>query len=83
MTLAKGEGWQILRHTCGTLLCTEHGLNRKQVSVWLGHSSVAFTISVCAHLLDDDLPVVEWDTPRVHRVSTQCSNQTTAASGSA
>jgi hypothetical protein len=33
-----------------------HGLNAKQVQVWLGHHSPAFTMSTYVHLLSDDLP---------------------------
>jgi hypothetical protein len=32
------------------------GLNARQVQVWLGHHSRAFTLAVCVHLLSDDLP---------------------------
>jgi hypothetical protein len=32
------------------------GLNAKQVEVWLGHHSPAFTLAVYVHLLSDDLP---------------------------
>ena len=33
-----------------------HGLNAKQVQMWLGHHSPAFTLSTYVHLLPDDLP---------------------------
>jgi hypothetical protein len=33
-----------------------HGLNAKQVQVWLGHHSPAFTLATYVHLLRDDLP---------------------------
>jgi hypothetical protein len=32
------------------------GLNAKQVQVWLGHHSPAFTLATYVHLLPDDLP---------------------------
>jgi integrase len=47
--------WHTLRHTCATDLFN-HGLNAKQVQVWLGHHSPAFTMSTYVHLLSDDLP---------------------------
>ena len=33
-----------------------HGLNAKQVQVWLGHHSPAFTLATYVHLIPDDLP---------------------------
>ena len=33
-----------------------HGLNAKQVQVWLGHHSPAFTLATYVHYLADDLP---------------------------
>jgi integrase len=48
-------GLHTLRHTCATRLF-KAGLNAKQVQVWLGHHSPAFTLSTYVHLLDDDLP---------------------------
>jgi integrase len=44
-----------LRHTCATMLF-RNGLNAKQVQMWLGHHSPAFTLAVYVHLLADDLP---------------------------
>lgn len=44
-----------LRHTCATMLF-RNGLNAKQVQMWLGHHSPAFTLAVYIHLLPDDLP---------------------------
>jgi integrase len=44
-----------LRHTCATMLF-RRGLNAKQVQVWLGHHSPAFTLATYVHLLSDDLP---------------------------
>jgi hypothetical protein len=35
------------------------GLNAKQVQVWLGHHSPAFTLATYVHLLSDDLPDVD------------------------
>jgi integrase len=48
-------GWHTLRHTCATSLFRA-GANAKQVQVWLGHHSPAFTLAVYVHLLPDDLP---------------------------
>lgn len=48
-------GLHTLRHTCATMLF-RNGLNAKQVQVWLGHHSPAFTLTVYVHLLSDDLP---------------------------
>jgi integrase len=48
-------GFHSLRHTCATVLF-RRGLNAKQVQVWLGHHSPAFTLAVYVHLLSDDLP---------------------------
>jgi Phage integrase family len=48
-------GFHTLRHTCATVLF-RRGLNAKQVQVWLGHHSPAFTLTVYVHLLSDDLP---------------------------
>lgn len=48
-------GFHALRHTCATLLF-RHGMNAKQVQVWLGHHSPAFTLATYVHLVSDDLP---------------------------
>ena len=48
-------GFHTLRHTCATNLF-RRGLNAKQVQVWLGHHSPAFTLGTYVHLLSDDLP---------------------------
>jgi integrase len=48
-------GFHTLRHSCATLLFLA-GFNAKQVQVWLGHHSPAFTLATYAHLLPDDLP---------------------------
>jgi integrase len=53
-----GLGWvgfHTFRHTCATILF-RHGLNAKQVQMWLGHHSPAFTLATYVHLLPDDLP---------------------------
>ncbi|MDX6592748.1 MAG: hypothetical protein QOJ13_1944 [Gaiellales bacterium] len=42
-----------------------HGLNAKQVQIWIGHHSAAFTLSVYVHLLDEDLPVSPFGVPLV------------------
>ncbi len=48
-------GWHTLRHTCGSILF-RHGANAKQVQVWLGHHSPAFTLAVYVHSLPEDAP---------------------------
>jgi integrase len=48
-------GFHTFRHTCATILF-RHGLNAKQVQMWLGHHSPAFTLETYVHLLPDDLP---------------------------
>lgn len=48
-------GLHTLRHTCATRLFRA-GLNAKQVQVWLGHHSPAFTLAAYVHMLADDLP---------------------------
>jgi integrase len=48
-------GFHTLRHTCATMLF-RHGINAKQVQMWLGHHSPAFTLATYVHLLPDDLP---------------------------
>ena len=50
-------GPHALRHTCATMLF-RNGLNAKQVQLWLGHHSPAFTLATYVHLLPDDLPEV-------------------------
>jgi Phage integrase family len=48
-------GFHTFRHTCATVLF-RNGLNAKQVQMWLGHHSPAFTLATYVHLLPDDLP---------------------------
>jgi integrase len=48
-------GFHTFRHTAATMLFRS-GLNAKQVQVWLGHHSPAFTLATYVHLLSDDLP---------------------------
>ena len=48
-------GFHTFRHTCATMLF-RNGLNAKQVQMWLGHHSPAFTLATYVHLLPDDLP---------------------------
>jgi integrase len=48
-------GLHAFRHTCATSLFRE-GWNAKQVQVWLGHHSPAFTLATYVHLLPEDLP---------------------------
>lgn len=38
----------------------KRGLNAKQVQVWLGHHSPAFTLAAYVHLLSDDLPQADF-----------------------
>jgi integrase len=52
-------GFHTFRHTCATILF-RRGLNAKQVQMWLGHHSPAFTLSTYVHLLNDDLPAVDF-----------------------
>jgi hypothetical protein len=35
------------------------GLNAKQVQLWLGHHSPAFTLSTHVHLMADDIPELD------------------------
>jgi len=44
-----------LRHTCASNLLRA-GVHAKQVQVWMGHHSAAFTLTTYGHLLPDDLP---------------------------
>ena len=44
-----------LRHTCASNLLRA-GVPAKQVQVWMGHHSAAFTLTTYGHLLPDDLP---------------------------
>lgn len=55
-------GFHTFRHTRATILF-QRGLNAKQVQVWLGHHSPAFTLATYVHLLSDDLPAVELFAP--------------------
>jgi integrase len=48
-------GFDTLRHACATMLF-RHGANAKQVQMWLGHHSPAFTLATYVHLLAADLP---------------------------
>jgi integrase len=48
-------GFHTFRHTAATMLF-RRGLNAKQVQLWLGHHSAAFTLDTYVHLLPDDLP---------------------------
>jgi integrase len=47
-------GFHAFRHTCASLLFAD-GRNAKQVQVWLGHHSAAFTLATYVHLLDGDI----------------------------
>jgi integrase len=58
-----GLGWvgfHTFRHTCATILF-RRGFNAKQVQMWLGHHSPAFTLATYVHLLPDDLPDSPFD----------------------
>jgi integrase len=77
-------GLHTLRHTCATILFNR-GLNAKQVQIWLGHHSPAFTLATYAHLLSDDLPEpdfldesVEGGTRVVHREAETSRNRVSA-----
>jgi integrase len=48
-------GFHTLRHTCATTLFC-YGANAKQVQMWLGHHSPAFTLATYVHLMPDDAP---------------------------
>jgi hypothetical protein len=48
-----GHSWTLTRPQRGL---DRRGLNAKQVQVWLGHHSPAFTLETYVHLLSDDLP---------------------------
>jgi integrase len=48
-------GHHTFRHTCATMLF-RHGWNAKQVQIFLGHHSPAFTLATYVHLLPSDLP---------------------------
>jgi len=52
---APWAAFHTLRPTCAAMLF-RNGLNAKQVQMWLGHHSPAFTLAVYVHLLPDDLP---------------------------
>lgn len=52
-------GFHTFRHTCATTLF-RRGLNAKQVQVWLGHHSPAFTLGTYVHLIPDDLPSADF-----------------------
>lgn len=49
-------GFHTFRHTCATLLFTAAKWNPKQVQLYLGHHSAAFTVDTYIHLLPDDVP---------------------------
>ena len=55
-----GAGLHTLRHTCATTLF-RHGWNAKQVQMFLGHHSPAFTLATYVHLLPNDLPEPDFD----------------------
>jgi integrase len=59
-----------LRHTCATMLF-RNGLNAKQVQMWLGHHSPAFTLAVYIHLLSDDLPDPDFLDALTQRIDTE------------
>ena len=47
---------RIIRQMWTVTTTGELGLNAKQVQVWLGHHSPAFTVATYVHLLAEDLP---------------------------
>lgn len=49
-------GFHTFRHTCATLLFTVAQWNPKQVQLYLGHHSAAFTVDTYIHLLPGDVP---------------------------
>jgi integrase len=55
-------GLHTLRHTCATLLFHQ-GANAKQVQLYLGHHSAAFTLATYVHLLPEDLPLPTFRDP--------------------
>ena len=59
MRASSWVGFHTFRHTCATTLF-RRGLNAKQVQVWLGHHSPAFTLATYVHFLDDDLPSADF-----------------------
>jgi integrase len=53
---SSGSSFHTFRHTCASLLFNDAKWNPKQVQVWLGHHSPAFTLERYVHLLPADLP---------------------------
>lgn len=70
----KWAGLHTLRHTCATRLI-RGGATALQVSKWLGHASVAFTMETYVHLEVGDLP-----DPAMLDGHAPCSNFLTPAS---
>ena len=62
--------FHVFRHTCATMLFT-NGMNAKQVQVWLGHHSPAFTVATYVHLLPEDLPTPDF----LDTITTQVGNK--------
>ena len=58
------------RHTCATELF-RRGLNAKQVQVWLGHHSPAFTLATYVHMLSDELPASPFEAGGGNQVGTR------------
>ncbi len=71
-----------LRHTCATMLF-RNGLNAKQVQMWLGHHSPAFTLAVYVHLLADDLPDPDFLDALTQRRETKRARPAAAENGGA
>jgi integrase len=63
-------GFHTLRHTCATELF-RRGLNAKQVQVWLGHHSPAFTLTTYVHMLSDELPPSPFDSAGGNQAGTR------------
>jgi len=80
-------GNHTLRHTCATLLF-KAGANAKQVQLWLGHHSPAFTLATYVHLLPGDLPGAAFfddlvaDSQAPHASSESCEEGKRRVSGS-
>jgi integrase len=70
-------GFHTFRHTCATTLF-RNGWNPKQVQLWLGHHSAAFTVDTYVHLLEDELPVPAFFGPILAKVPAPASSRSTS-----
>jgi hypothetical protein len=57
------------------------GLNAKQVQMWLGHHSPAFTLATYVHLLPDDLPDGDVWSNKVATEATESGRKAEASDG--